>query len=597
MRDVMIRNATNDSSENFQNIKEGQAGFVTRHVRSVGAVTAEQPPTRGVYEMCRVSGAGSGSHAPPHNPRPNNEQPTRRPFLQSASLAPPTKTFFSFSFLFLLLSPQTCALRLKNRPLHTSKPMSTHHARDKRARRDALVREFFTPAVYSSRYRVEKVIGEGAYGVVVAAYDAKINEKVAVKRIKSVLDSAGMATRILRELKFLRFLNTHENIISVKDVLIPGHKDKFNDVFVVFELMPTDLGRLLRSKTVLNEQHIKFFMFQLLRGVNFLHSARVFHRDLNPSNILVNSDCQLRICDFGLARAAFQRGDDNVFWTDYVATRWYRAPELLLAHSTRYSTAIDMWSVGCIFAEMLGRGKPLFPGSNAHHQFELILNVTGKPSQAVLARLGDQRLAEAMDRLPSKPPASLSILYPHASLGAIELLHQLLAFDPDERITAGQALSLPYFDDFKSLGLGASTRPLDERQFAFERVRLSAEEMRLEFLEEILAHHPEIIRDDVIGSFSSRGTCGRYMVPSQADQFRQDMELRENHATSKSRTLSTDVFAEINPELTPYAQRLDYRSNTMGEAELSKYGGAPAHHASSFANHPQHRDGSVATEE
>lgn len=467
--------------------------------------------------------------------------------------------------------------------------MSSAHvhpaAAERRARREAIRKDFFATAVQANRYVVEKVIGEGAYGVVVCATDRTTGEKVAVKRIKRVLDSSGMATRILRELKFLRFLHSHENIIAVKDVLIPGERDKFNDVFVVFELMPTDLGRLLRSRTKLYEQHSKFFMFQLLRGVNFMHSARVFHRDLNPNNILVNADCQLRICDFGLARAAFQRGDDPVFWTDYVATRWYRAPELILAQSSKYSTAIDMWSVGCIFAEILGRGKPLFPGANAKEQFSLILNVTGKPSRAVIARLGDRRLAEYMDSVPNRPPASLADIYRDASPGAINLLQRLLTFDPDERITALEALSLPYFDELRSLGYGQVTRPLDEREFQFERRLFTADEMRMEFVKEIAAHHPEA-REELLGGAAARAGGGfRFMGPSQAEQFRQDMDNNELQNGNKFRTLSTDTFAAINPEEQPQAGTLAYKSSTMGEAELSKYGGAPQHHASSFANH------------
>lgn len=245
---------------------------------------------------------------------------------------------------------------------------------------------------------------------------------------------------------------------------------------------------------------------------------------------------------------------------------------------------------------MLGRGKPLFPGANARDQFSLILNVTGKPSPAVIARLGDRRLAEYMDSLPNVPPASLSSIYRHASPGGINLLQRLLAFDPDERITAAQALELPYFDDFKSLGLGLVTQPLDEREFAFERVRLSAEEMRLEFIKEIIAHHPEA-KDELLGGLAARAGGGiRFMGPSQAEQFRQDMDYKETNARSKSRTLSTDVFAAINPEQQPHPDTLDYKSSTMGEAELSKYGGAPAHHASSFSNHAQY-DRSVAMDE
>lgn len=489
--------------------------------------------------------------------------------------------------------------------------MGSHHpahhgSRDPRDlrlnQREALLAKFFDPPVDSSRYRVEKVIGKGAYGVVVSALDTQTGQRVAVKRIKHVLDTPAMATRILRELKFLRLLNVHENIVSVQDVLIPSQRDKFNDVFVVMELMPTDLGRLLRSKTVLLEKHIKFFMFQLLRAVNFMHAAHVFHRDLNPCNILVNADCQLRVCDFGLARVSFHRGDDHLFWTDYVATRWYRAPELILAHSAQYSSAIDMWSVGCIFAEMLGRGKPLFPGSNAHEQFALILNVTGKPPREVIERMGDHRLAEYMDRLPNVPPAPLSQLYRHASEPALHLLKSFLAFDPHERITAADALALPYFEEFGSLELGASIEPLDERQFAFERTRMSGDEMRFEFLKEIVEFHPEAreellyeCRGGVGGNASrrERERKGQYLVPSATDQFRQDMECSEHSQRRKNRTLSTDVFAEINPLERDGASggRMD-KGSTLGEAELQKIGGGPTHHASSFAIHAQAANGS-----
>lgn len=459
---------------------------------------------------------------------------------------------------------------------------SQHRSRNDRRLKEELLRDFFAPPLQSHRYRIEKVVGKGAYGVVCSARDAETGKKVAVKRIKRVLDSGGMATRILRELKFLRLLNAHENIVTVKDVLIPSEKS-FNDVFVVMELMPTDLGKLIRSKTVLVEQHIKFFMFQLLSGVNFLHAAHVFHRDLNPNNILVNSDCQLRICDFGLARVAFHRDIDHTFWTDYVATRWYRAPELILASSTNYSTAIDMWSVGCIFAEMLGRGKPLFPGNNEREQFALILNVTGKPSREVIQRCGDERLMEYLESVPNVPPTSLSLLYRGASAGAVDLLGRLLTFDPNERITAADALALPYFDEFRSLGLGATTAPLEERQFQFERRRLTMEDMRKEFMREIMEYHPEL----------REGTQrrGRYLTPSPADQFQQDMDESQMGPTTrkKHRTLSSDVFVEINPMNHPEGGEMRYYpNNTFGEAEFSKIGGVPVHHASSYATHGKH---------
>ena len=124
----------------------------------------------------------------------------------------------------------------------------------------------------------------------------------------------------------------------------------------------------------------------MLRGLKYIHSAKVFHRDLKPKNILANSDCKLKICDFGLARPAFNDMPTTIFWTDYVATRWYRAPELCGSFFAKYSPAIDTWSVGCIFAEVL-LGKPLFPGRHVVHQLELITDILGTPPPEVIAKV------------------------------------------------------------------------------------------------------------------------------------------------------------------------------------------------------------------
>lgn len=443
----------------------------------------------------------------------------------------------------------------------------------KRRSKAYLVANFYqSSSVNAYRYRVDKVIGQGAYGVVVAATDTVTGEQVAVKRIMRVLDSPGMATRILRELKFLRFLHRHENVVSVRDVLLPGERDRFNDVFVVFERMPTDLGRLLRSRTRLTEQHHLFMMFQLLRGLHFLHSARVFHRDLNPNNVLVNADCVIRICDFGLARAEFQRGDDSVFWTDYVATRWYRAPELILAHCAKYSTAIDMWSAGCIFAEMLGGGKPLFPGQNAREQFGLIVNVTGRPAPHTLAKIKmPDAYARSLHALPAVPRTPLNVLYPEASAGAIDLLSRMLTFDPDERITAEQALQLPYFAEYRKFGLGQTGQPLDEREFSFERKRLSKLEMRAELLREIAEYHPEARQELLSG-----GTV--YASQSPADRFANDMNAACD--AEKRRTIGSERFVAINGnEPQPEAASAEFKNSTWDSHQLRQVAtGVPEQH-------------------
>ena len=165
-------------------------------------------------------------------------------------------------------------------------------------------------------------------------------------------------------------------IIAIKDIMVPPNVASFNDVYIVYELMDTDLHQIIRSSRPLSDDHIQYFVYQLLRGLKYIHSANVLHRDLKPSNLLLNANCDLKICDFGLARTG---GGERGEYTEYVVTRWYRAPELLLTCS-EYTAAIDVWSVGCILAELLGR-KPLFPGKDYVNQLHLITKLLGTPSE------------------------------------------------------------------------------------------------------------------------------------------------------------------------------------------------------------------------
>jgi mitogen-activated protein kinase 1/3 len=194
--------------------------------------------------------------------------------------------------------------------------------------------------------------------------------------------------RTLREMKLLRYFN-HENIISILDIQKPRNLETFTEVyliqvrlvwncesqyclpiadFLIQELMETDMHRVIRTQE-LSDDHCQYFIYQTLRALKAMHSANVLHRDLKPSNLLLNANCDLKVCDFGLARSAASTEDNSGFMTEYVATRWYRAPEIMLTFK-EYTKAIDVWSVGCILAEMLS-GKPLFPGKdcecNYHH--------------------------------------------------------------------------------------------------------------------------------------------------------------------------------------------------------------------------------------
>ncbi|GAA5844363.1 hypothetical protein JCM3766R1_006367, partial [Sporobolomyces carnicolor] len=213
-------------------------------------------------------------------------------------------------------------------------------------------------------YAVQDVIGEGAYGVVASAVHRPTGQKVAIKKI-APFDHSMFALRTLRELKLLRYFaeqQVSENIISIVDIIKPSSLDTFKEVYLIQELMETDLYRVIKTQT-LSDDHVQYFIYQTLRALKALHSADVIHRDLKPSNLLLNANCDLKVCDFGLARSvttAEPNGGETGFMTEYVATRWYRAPEIMLTFK-QYTKAIDIWSVGCIAAEMLS-GRPLFPG-------------------------------------------------------------------------------------------------------------------------------------------------------------------------------------------------------------------------------------------
>ncbi|KAK8619134.1 hypothetical protein V6N13_133101 [Hibiscus sabdariffa] len=289
-----------------------------------------------------------------------------------------------------------------------------------------------------TKYVPIKPIGRGAYGVVCSSINRETNEKVAIKKINNVFENRVDALRTLRELKILRHIR-HENVIALKDVMMPTQRTSFKDVYLVYELMDTDLHQIIKSPQPLSNDHCKYFIFQLLRGMKYLHSANILHRDLKPGNLLVNANCDLKICDFGLARTS--RGNEQ-FMTEYVVTRWYRAPELLLC-CDNYGTSIDVWSVGCIFAEILGR-KPIFPGTECLNQLKLIINVLGSQQEADLQFIDNPKAQRYIKSLPYSRGVHFSHLYPQADPLAIDLLQRMLVFDPSKRITVTEALLHPY---------------------------------------------------------------------------------------------------------------------------------------------------------
>lgn len=313
------------------------------------------------------------------------------------------------------------------------------------------------------RYKLQYAIGQGAYGIVCSAIDAELNEKVAIKKVFNIFEhDHEFQKRILREIKILKHFE-HENIICLTDLIPPRNYAQFNDVYIVTDLMETDLRQIVKSDQPLSDQHIQYFLYQILRALKYIHSANVLHRDLKPSNILLNSDCELKICDFGLSRGINFETANPMMSTPYVATRWYRAPELLLMWETA-TKAIDVWSVGCIFAELFGR-KALFPGKNYLHQLDLILDVLGTPSENQIK--GCEKAKTYLKGLPHRQQRNLRSLFPTASPQALDLLSKMLKFDPTERITVDEALEHPYLESLHDVDDEPSAEVFD---FTFENL-------------------------------------------------------------------------------------------------------------------------------
>lgn len=455
------------------------------------------------------------------------------------------------------------------------------------------------PFHVKQRYTFVRELGIGAYGCVALCRDEVLDCNVAIKKVTRIFEKDVLARRALREVALLRHIGMCDNVTALLD--FDTAFIDFSEIYLVLSASEADLSQIIRSGQSLSDAHHQYFMAQILRGVRYMHAAKVIHRDLKPSNLLVNGDCALRICDFGLARAyadsdefhaptasgeeaaepkprtslsssvdgdrsdtqaiaqeaassTAPRSDSarspspasdlhvQLYKTDskgkqkrlnypggpltgYVATRWYRAPEVMLCFREGYGPEMDMWSVGCILAELIA-GAPIFGGKDYVDQIARINNVLGSPSDAVLDKIGSERAKTYIKSLPNMPAVPLEKLYPNANRDALDLVAKLLTWDPDERLTAEEALQHPWLKAYhESNARWQSPQPFDKfadvefihslRQFKSSLQR-EADEMRMELEElereelESLGAHADLPHADANGN-------GAQHTPPQPD--------------------------------------------------------------------------------
>uniref|UniRef100_A0A8C4HXE3 mitogen-activated protein kinase n=1 Tax=Dicentrarchus labrax TaxID=13489 RepID=A0A8C4HXE3_DICLA len=320
------------------------------------------------------------------------------------------------------------------------------------------------------RYRDLRQVGTGAYGTVCSAVDSRTGTKVAIKKLYRPFQSELFAKRAYRELRLLKHMK-HENVIGLLDVFTSALSlDIFHDFYLVMPFMGTDLGKLMKLQK-LSEEKIQYLVYQMLKGLKYIHSAGIIHR----------VSCLLCILDFGLARQT------DTEMTGYVVTRWYRAPEVILSWM-HYTQTVDIWSVGCIMAEML-QGKPLFKGSDHLDQLTEIMKTTGTPTQEFITKLESEEAKSYIKSLPKVEKKDLQKVFSTTEPQAVSVLERMLLLDPESRVSAAEALTLPYFSEFRDPEEETEAQPYDH---SLDNTDLPLNQWKRHTFTEILTFQPVV---------------------------------------------------------------------------------------------------------
>jgi len=490
---------------------------------------------------------------------------------------------------------------------------------------------------FNGKYEYIRNLGEGSYGFVCEAAPTGPSEhsRVAIKKVVRIFNNQIEARRMLRELRLLRKLSSCGNIVGLLDILPPKNLQNFTSLNIVLEFVATDLGKLFSSEQYWDELHVTWILYQLLLGLKFMHSAKICHRDLKPANILVTEKCSVRICDFGLARCWMVNKDHkpnpqskgrlwspklspvtpvlravsppgrtitdrmNRIPTHHVVTRWYRSPEvILLEQDWEHMGAIDMWSVGCIMAELMNMSegncskvrqrRALFPGSSSYplspysvddkaqvqntDQLKMIFRVIGTPTDAEIEGFTQDEVKKYLRRNFRQWSAKdFESMFPASPLDHVDLLKNLIKFDRCKRFTVDQALAHRALKERRMLDVERECEP---EVFEFEDLELPMETLRDLLVDEVLYYNDDIMRQCGLKRSTSQRTlvprpsfCGT--LPLDLKLFLEEKkDLDSDPEDKKVMEMDEDLVPPMSLR-SPFSSRYDYQSSESSDSESS----------------------------
>eukprot|EP00475_Leptophrys_vorax_P025634 TRINITY_DN3590_c0_g2_i1.p1 TRINITY_DN3590_c0_g2~~TRINITY_DN3590_c0_g2_i1.p1 ORF type:complete len:412 (+),score=87.46 TRINITY_DN3590_c0_g2_i1:35-1237(+) len=353
-----------------------------------------------------------------------------------------------------------------------------------------------------SRYTPTKFLGKGTYGIVCQATDSVENREVAIKKVFNYVRNPIRALRTLREVQVMNRMD-HPNVMPIYDMIDPITEQDSDDLYVVMPFLPVDLNQLIKHRTQdLPEETITVYILQLLLGLKYMHTAKIMHRDLKPANLLLGNEGELVIADFGFARTLDEQVEDDEEksqeLTKEVVTLWYRAPEVMLSEGRYDGFLVDVWSVGCIWAEMYN-GKPLLPGRSDYDQLESTFRLLGTPEPELLERLRSGSHLFEKERFKKFTGNHLAEKVPRASEAVLNLMARMLEVDPELRITVDEALRDPIFAEYLDEDLCKEQMPKSTLVGQIQGTKQPVEKVKKDILKEMRRFRPEQVpeSDDV----------------------------------------------------------------------------------------------------